>query len=130
MLPADRQLFERIGQRIRELRENASLSQEQVGDRAGFGGKYIGEIEKGIRDVPLSTLRAVVENGLGVTLETIFSGRTRYIERAEHARDVELTAAALADMPLRVRRAVNALVKALDEPKHASRAAEKPSKRR
>lgn len=124
MLPADRTLLERIGKRIRALREKAGLSQEAIGERAGFGGKYIGEIEKGVRDVPLSTLRAVAESGLGVTVETLLSEGWEPVSPGVYAQDVEQTAAMFAELPVRVRRALLGLVRALDEP--AARAADRP----
>lgn len=117
MLPADRVLLERLGARVRELREAAALTQEALGERAGFGAKYIGEIEKGLRDVPLSTLRAIAEHGLGVPVGALFDGAVRRVPRASHARDVELTAVQLAEMPLKTRRAISALVKSLEPPK-------------
>jgi len=123
MLPADRKLLERVGKRIRMLREKEGLSQEAVGERAGFGGKYIGEIEKGVRDVPLSTLRAVAESGLAVTVETLLSDRWEPVAAGSYARDVELTAAMFSELPVRVRRALLGLVRALDEP--ATRAADR-----
>lgn len=118
MLPADRILLERLGARLREIREAAKLSQEAVGEKAGFGGKYIGEIEKGIRDVPLSTLRAVAENGLGIKIETLLlGGRIRHVAADEqtHARDIEITAAILAELPMKIRRPLLALLKAFSE---------------
>jgi transcriptional regulator with XRE-family HTH domain len=123
MLPADRILLERLGARLREIREAANLSQEAVGEKAGFGGKYIGEIEKGIRDVPLSTLRAVAENGLGIKIETLLAGRIRHVAADEqtHARDIEITAAILAELPMKIRRPLLALLKAFSEaPSQAS----------
>jgi transcriptional regulator with XRE-family HTH domain len=114
MLPADKLLLERIGARLRELREAAELTQDEVGERAGFTGKYIGEIEKGVRDMPLSTFRAVVQNGVGADFEAVFGGRVpRRHEAVQHmfARDVEVTATLLADLPLRVRRPLLVLVR-------------------
>jgi len=115
MLPADRVLLARLGARLRAIREAAKLSQEEVGERAGFGGKYIGEIEKGIRDLPVSTLRAVAESGLGIRLESLFAGRIRRIaaDGQAHAQDVEITAAILAELPMKIRRPVLALLAAL-----------------
>lgn len=49
------------------------MTQAQLGKRAGIGGKYVSEIERGTRDVPLSTLQAVVERGLGLRLEIQFT---------------------------------------------------------
>jgi transcriptional regulator with XRE-family HTH domain len=119
--------MERLGVRLREVRERAKLSQEAVGERAGFTGKYIGEIEKGVRDVPLSTLRAVVESGLGLELDTIFGERPHRrvaIDRVL-ARDVELTAELLSGLPLKMRRPLVALVEVMSNTDHAARAAER-----
>ena len=117
MLPADQAMFERLGARLRELRTAAKLTQDQVGERAGFSGKYVGEIEKGVRDVPLSTLRAVVENGLGMALSAVFTGRSRRLDATPptHARDVDLTASMIAGLPLRVRRPMLALAREIAE---------------
>ncbi len=128
MLPADKALLERLGARLRELREQAKLSQEAVGERAGFGGKYIGEIERGVRDVPLSTLRTVAESGLGVRIDTLFGDRAYRViavPRSEHARDVEMTASIVSRLPLRVRRPLLALIEAVSAPELATRAAER-----
>jgi transcriptional regulator with XRE-family HTH domain len=126
MLPADKALMERIGARLRELRERAHLTQDEVGERAGFGGKYVGEIERGIRDVPLSTLRAVAESGLGIRLETVFvEGPRRRIAVEPLPRDVELTAAMIAKLPIGLRRPLLALVEAVGGDGYATRAAER-----
>lgn len=115
MLPADRILLERLGGRLRELREAAGLSQEAVGERAGFGGKYIGEIEKGLRDVPISTLRAVIEHGLGLRVDAAFAGKGQRHVASEmtHPREVELTATLIAAVPIKLRRPLLALVRAI-----------------
>lgn len=62
-----------LGQRLRDLREARGLTQEQLGERAGFTGKYISEVERGLRDLPLSTLRAIAV-ALGAPLEEVFRG--------------------------------------------------------
>ncbi|MDB4954571.1 MAG: hypothetical protein JWO36_2140 [Myxococcales bacterium] len=60
---------------IRERRNAAKLTQKALGVRAGIGGKYVSEIERGTRDVPFSTLQAMVEDGLGLQLEVQFHAR-------------------------------------------------------
>lgn len=119
MLPADKALMERLGARLRKIREDSDLTQDQVAERAGFGGKYLGEIEKGLRDVPLSTLRAIVENGLGLQLDAVFTGKGGTPRKAtpseSQPRDVEITAAMIAGLPIGVRRPLLALVKAVKE---------------
>jgi transcriptional regulator with XRE-family HTH domain len=51
------------------------MTQEQLGTRAGLVGKYVSEIERGTRDMPFSTLCALVEHGLGLRLEVVFAAR-------------------------------------------------------
>jgi len=118
MLPADKVLLQRLGARLRDLREKAKLTQDQVAESAGFGGKYLGEIEKGLRDVPLSTLRAIVENGLGLQIETVFNGKNTRVKRSAATRlprDVEITAEMITALPMKARRPLLALLKALQD---------------
>ena len=61
-------LLRAVGEQIRSARLAANLTQTQLGERAGLVGKYVSEIERGTRDVPLSTLQALVERGLGFRL--------------------------------------------------------------
>lgn len=62
-----------IGDRLRSIRGDRGLTQQQVGERAGFTAKYVSEIERGQRDVPLSTLRSIVERALGAALQDVLA---------------------------------------------------------
>jgi HTH-type transcriptional regulator/antitoxin HipB len=64
-----------LGSRIRTRRTASGLTQAQLGERAGIVGKYVSEIERGNRDLPLSTLIAVVERGLGMDADIVFRPR-------------------------------------------------------
>lgn len=44
--------------------------------RSGFTGKYVSEIERGLRDVPLSTLHSLVVDGLGFPMAEAFGEST------------------------------------------------------
>src|SRR5690606_14415191 len=69
----------------------------------------------GTRDVPISTLRAVIENGLGLRIDAAFTGKaTRVAAIAVHPRDVELTAEAISRLPLKLRRPLLSLVCAIE----------------
>ncbi len=54
------------------MREQRRLTQEQLGERAGYTSKYISEVERGLRDLPLSTLERIVEHGLHSRVEYLF----------------------------------------------------------
>ncbi len=70
-----RTLLSTLGNRIRAGRTQAGLTQADLGRRAGIVGKYVSEIERGTRDIPLSTLAAVVERGLVMDLDIVFRVR-------------------------------------------------------
>lgn len=67
-----------VGARVRALREARGWTQQQVASRVGLTSKYISEIERGLRDLPLSTLQRVVEDGLdGALVEVLPAARVR-----------------------------------------------------
>ncbi|HEY1548338.1 MAG TPA: helix-turn-helix transcriptional regulator [Kofleriaceae bacterium] len=66
----------KLGALIRTCRSAAALTQAELGRRAGIVGKYVSEIERGTRDVPFSTLRAIAEDGLGLVLDVRFRAST------------------------------------------------------
>ncbi len=66
--------MKRLGQRLRGLRQAKRLSLEVVGERSGFSAKYVAEVERGERSLPFATLSAIVERGLGTSLEHVFAG--------------------------------------------------------
>ncbi len=108
-------LLARVGLRLRWLRERKGLTQEQVAARAGFTGKYLSECERGKRDLPLTTLRAIVEEGLGEDLASAF-GLAREQEGsplppAEPRRFLAL-AQELAGLPAAQRRVVTGILRA------------------
>src|SRR5688500_9331587 len=45
-----------LGQRLRALRKQRALSQERLGDRSGLSGKFIAEVERGEKAIPLDSL--------------------------------------------------------------------------
>ena len=45
-----------LGQRLRALRKQQSLSQERLGERAGLSGKFIGEVERGEKSISIDSL--------------------------------------------------------------------------
>jgi transcriptional regulator with XRE-family HTH domain len=66
--PSERQ--RELGRRVRERREKAKLSQEQLASLAGLDRSYIGQIETGRRNSNLETL-CKLAIGLGIDLATL-----------------------------------------------------------
>ncbi len=70
-------LLRAVGEQIRAKRTALKLTQRALGERAGIVDKYVSEIERGTRDVPFSTLYAIVERGLELQLDVAFRPRDR-----------------------------------------------------
>lgn len=66
----------RVGRQLRLLREERGLTQDTVGERAGYSGKYVSEIERGLRDPALTTLERLAERGVGSSLQDLLGGVT------------------------------------------------------
>ena len=50
-----------LGERVRELRKQAGLTQEQAAEAAGISGKYLGEVERGEVNVSSVILHKLAE---------------------------------------------------------------------
>lgn len=48
-----------LGQRLRALRKQRTLSQERLGERSGLSGKFIGEVERGEKSISIDSLYRV-----------------------------------------------------------------------
>lgn len=63
-----------FGKRVRQLRKESSLSQEQLAERTGFHRTYIGMIERGERNPALVNIK-VFADSLNVSLSTLFNDK-------------------------------------------------------
>lgn len=63
----DVELRKKIGLRVRHLRRDKRLTQEDFADKAGLHKNYIGQVERGERMVTVGSLRRIV-TPLGVTV--------------------------------------------------------------
>lgn len=59
----------KIGALIHEARLEKGLTQEQLADKVGTTKSYVSKIENNIKEVRLSTLKKIVELGLGGQLQ-------------------------------------------------------------
>jgi len=59
----------RMGEIIQEIREKKHLTHEELALKCGTTPYYISELEKNSLDVPISTLSAIVRQGLNGHLE-------------------------------------------------------------
>ncbi|OZQ67689.1 transcriptional regulator [Paenibacillus sp. VTT E-133280] len=71
-------VVKRVGDRIRRLRKDKGLSQEQLAELSGLHTNYVGQVERGEKNLTIETLQKVV-GGLGVSLEEFF----RYLDPME-----------------------------------------------
>jgi transcriptional regulator with XRE-family HTH domain len=56
-----------FGRRVRALRRRRGWSQDVLADKAGFSGKFLGEVERGEKSISLDNL-AHLARALGVTM--------------------------------------------------------------
>jgi transcriptional regulator with XRE-family HTH domain len=60
-----------LGRRIRQLRKIRTMTQEQLGEKAGVDYKYLGGIERGERNPSTENL-AKIAKALGVKIHELF----------------------------------------------------------
>jgi len=54
-----------VAELVKESRKKAKLTQQQLAEKLNIKRTYISKIERASSDVRLSTLRNIIENGLG-----------------------------------------------------------------
>lgn len=60
-----------LGLRIRQLRMSKGLTQEQLADLSGISRQYIGDVERGERNIAIVNIEKIAR-ALGVTLSELF----------------------------------------------------------
>ncbi|WP_219834726.1 helix-turn-helix domain-containing protein [Paenibacillus sp. R14(2021)] len=65
-------ILELVGGKIKDIRKDRRLSQDQLGERCGFHFSYIGGVERGERNVSLENLAKIAE-ALHVELKELFN---------------------------------------------------------
>lgn len=59
----------RLGVMLQEARKERGMTQQELAERCGTTKSYISRIENDLKEVRLSTLQKIVENGLNGQLE-------------------------------------------------------------
>jgi transcriptional regulator with XRE-family HTH domain len=62
-----------VGKRIKEIRENAKMSQKDLAYSADLDRSYIASVESGQRNISILNLEKIATS-LGVTLSELFKG--------------------------------------------------------
>lgn len=62
---------ENFGNRVRELRKNIGLSQENFALKIDMDRTYLASVEKGKRNISIENIYKIA-NGFGITLEELF----------------------------------------------------------
>lgn len=78
----DRKILKLVGARIKVLRKEKGLSQEALGEKGGFHFTYIGQIERGEKNVALINLGKIAE-ALEVNVSQLFAYVSDEIEFTE-----------------------------------------------
>ncbi|MDP7979915.1 helix-turn-helix domain-containing protein [Bacillus sp. WLY-B-L8] len=65
-------LIKAIGHNIRVIRKGKGLSQEELAFKANLHPTYIGQVERGEKNITIVTLSTILRS-LGITLESFFS---------------------------------------------------------
>ena len=72
-MPKEADILVRFGERVRDLRKKAALSQEHFAERCQLDRTYVGGIERGERNVSLRNI-AIIARALGVTIAELTKG--------------------------------------------------------
>lgn len=71
---AARAIQHRVGARMKALREDRDLTQEEVADRSGISQKYWSELERGEKSPSWETLVAIAHKGFDIKLAALLFG--------------------------------------------------------
>ena len=58
-----------LGVIIQQARQEKGITQEQLAELAGTNKSYISKLERDLKDIRFSTLKRIIEEGLGGQLE-------------------------------------------------------------
>ncbi len=65
------ELLKKLGRKIRILREQGNLTQEELSERAQISYKFLGEIERGLKNSSIKILGQIAD-AMGISLAELF----------------------------------------------------------
>lgn len=65
------EITKKFGQRLKQLRIESQLSQEELSFRCQLSKNYISDVERGSRNISLKAIEKIA-NGLGVPMTELF----------------------------------------------------------
>ncbi|WP_337589427.1 helix-turn-helix transcriptional regulator [Paenibacillus contaminans] len=69
-------ILQAVGERIRDIRKQNGYSQEKLGEIGGFHFSYIGQVERGEKNISLLNL-AKIAQALGISLHELFAFQSK-----------------------------------------------------
>jgi transcriptional regulator with XRE-family HTH domain len=92
----------RLGERVKQIRLDRRMTQEDVAERSGLSYKFIGEVERGAANPSVNTLEKLAA-GLGVELGHLCGSPLVYTPRRVEPPVVREVAASLEALASRLR---------------------------
>ncbi|AJY76265.1 helix-turn-helix domain-containing protein [Paenibacillus beijingensis] len=78
----DKRILTLIGTRVREKRKERGLSQEELGEKAGFHFSYIGGVERSEKNITITNLQKIAD-ALEVEIYELLISDNGYRTRSE-----------------------------------------------
>jgi transcriptional regulator with XRE-family HTH domain len=70
---SDSEILKKFGERVRQLRKQKDISQEELAHRADLHRTYIGMIERAEKNITLLNIEKIA-NALNVSIKDLFNG--------------------------------------------------------
>ena len=102
-----------VGKRLRALRQEARLSQEDVANNANVSAKFISQIETANANPSIEILHALVEKGLNLSMAAFFAYDTMGNQTRDDIREIQ---ALFSAQPKQQRKRALHILRALIEP--------------
>jgi len=105
-----------LGKRIKSLRKEAGMSQEELAYRASISPAHLGQIERALKNPTLDTINSIAQ-ALGISLSQLFEETGDFVPRAVSPYENKLNAY-LSGMSDRQRKDILKMIKLVRNFKH------------